>query len=182
MTAAYDTIGKGYATRRRPDPRIAAAIETALDGCATIVNVGAGSGSYEIAGRTILAVEPSAVMIAQRPADAARCIQACAEELPVESKAFDAATAFLTLHHWHDVDRGLAEMARVARRRLVILTWIPDGPPFWLTHDYFPEIVAHDAAAFPTADTLIARCRRVAETGYACCRWRNPPATVSMDF
>lgn len=162
MTATYDTIGRGYATQRHADPRIAAAIEGALNGCATIVNIGAGTGSYEIAGRTGLAVEPSSVMIAQRAPDAAPCRQGVAEELPVDTKSFDAATAYLTLHHWADVDRGLAELARVARRRVVILTWVPDSPAFWLTTDYFPEIRALDDNVFPTSDALVAQCRAVA--------------------
>lgn len=195
MTAAYDTIGGGYAARRQPDPRIAAHIETALDGCATIVNVGAGSGSYEIAGRTTLAVEPSSVMIAQRAPDAAPCRQGVAENLPVDTKSFDAATAYLTLHHWADVDRGLAELARVARRRIVILTWVPDSPAFWLTDDYFPDIRALDNGVFPTSDALVAQCRAVAADvhllpvpiphdcidGFLAAYWARPEAYLAAD-
>ncbi|TPG12287.1 class I SAM-dependent methyltransferase [Sphingomonas oligophenolica] len=194
ISPTYDTIGCGYATRRRPDPRIAALIDTALDGCATIVNIGAGTGSYEIAGRTTLAVEPSAVMIAQRAPDAAPCRQGVAEDLPVDTQSFDAATAYLTLHHWSDVDRGLAELARVARR-IVILTWVPDSPGFWLTDDYFPAIRALDDGVFPTSAALVAQCRAVAADvrllpvpiphdcidGFLAAYWARPEAYLDAD-
>jgi SAM-dependent methyltransferase len=125
----YDTIGRGYAAYRRPDPRIAAAIEGALGDAAGVVNIGAGAGSYEPPGRTVLAVEPSDVMIRQRPAPprAAPCVRGSAEALPLETASVDAAMAVLSAHHWSDLERGLREMARVARRRVVLLTWVP--PP-----------------------------------------------------
>ena len=112
----YDTIGTGYANLRRPDPRIEAAIAAALGDARTVINVGAGAGSYEPPGRTILAIEPSERMVAQRPKTAALCVRAVAEQLPVKTAAADAAMASLTLHHWRDWRAGLAEMRRVARR------------------------------------------------------------------
>lgn len=158
--ARYDQIGRTYAAHRRADPRIAAAIEAALGGAMSVANIGAGAGSYEPRGRTVIAVEPSAVMIRQRPPGAAPCLQGAAEALPLESGCVDAAMAILSAHHWSDLERGLGEMARVARRRAVLLTWVADAPPFWLTADYFPEIAAHDAGIFPSAAALAAMLER----------------------
>src|SRR5690606_36418275 len=146
--AVYDRIGTGYAASRRPDPRIAARIEDALGDAETILNVGAGTGSYEPAGRTVVAVEPSATMIAQRPSGAAPAILASAEELPFDDDQFDAAMAVLTVHHWRDKDQGLREMRRVSRGRIVILTFAPLHPGGWLK-DYFPELPAMDAVQMP---------------------------------
>lgn len=157
----YDTIGRGYAARRREDARIAAAIWAALGDAASVVNVGAGTGSYEPGDREVLAVEPSEVMIAQRPAGAARCVRGAAETLPVATGTADAAMAILSVHHWTDVERGLREMARVARKRVVVLTWVPDAPPFWLTEEYFPEIAAHDRTIFPSSGELKTLVERV---------------------
>jgi ubiquinone/menaquinone biosynthesis C-methylase UbiE len=122
----YDRIGRTYAAIRRPDPRLAAPIWTALGDAQTVVNVGAGAGSYEPPGRLVTAVESSAVMIAQRPPGAAPAVQASAESLPFQDDSFDAAMAVLTLHHWTDVEAGLAEMIHVARRRVVIVTFDPE--------------------------------------------------------
>lgn len=160
----YNSIGRGYATLRQPDPRIALAIEAALGDASSVVNVGAGTGSYEPPGRTVMAVEPSEVMIRQRRASAAPCVQASAESLPMESASVDAAMAVLSAHHWSDLERGLGEMARVARKRVVLLTWVPppDSPPFWLTDEYFPEILAHDRTIFPSTAALAAMLERVA--------------------
>jgi ubiquinone/menaquinone biosynthesis C-methylase UbiE len=136
----YDTIGKTYADYRRPDPRIAAAIKNALGDAQSIVNVGAGAGSYEPMDRQVVAVEPSAVMISQRPSGAAPVVRASAMNLPFADDAFDAALAIFTVHHWPDQPRGLREMSRVARR-CIILTWDNQHGGTWLTRDYFPEIV-----------------------------------------
>jgi SAM-dependent methyltransferase len=152
----YDTIGRSYARQRRPDPRIAAQLTRALGDAASIVNVGAGSGSYEPADRRVVAIEPSAVMIAQRPPGAAPAVQARAEALPFRDRTFDAAMAVLTLHHWADRAAGLAECARVARARVVLLTWDPEGGGFWLTRDYFPEFVEADRRKFPRVESYAA--------------------------
>jgi SAM-dependent methyltransferase len=153
--AAYDTMGRGYAGVRRPDPRIASAIWAALVDAASVVNVGAGSGSYEPRDRIVFAVEPSAVMIAQRPRDAAPAVQASAEALPLEDRAVDAAMAVLTVQHWDDVGRGLRELVRVARRRVVVLTMdVEELARLWIVRDYLPQTLAAHAATFPTMSRL----------------------------
>jgi SAM-dependent methyltransferase len=142
LTALYDTIGSGYAHYRRPDPRIAAMIDAALGDARSVVNVGAGSGSYEPTDRDVTAVEPSETMIAQRAPDTAPVVEGVAERLPFADKSFDAATAFLTTHHWSDLTAGLKEMRRVARKRCVFLDHTPNDMAFWLIEDYFPEMRA----------------------------------------
>ena len=119
-----------------------------------MVNVGAGTGSYEPQNRCVIAVEPSAEMIRQRSEAAAHAIQATADRLPFREHSFDAALAILTLHHWPNHDKGLAEMVRVARDRIVIVTWDPDHPSFWLVQDYFPEILETDRTIFPSLSTI----------------------------
>ena len=146
----YDQIGVGYATRRRPDPRIAARIDAALGSCHSVVNVGAGAGSYEPANRLVVAVEPSGEMIRQRPQGAAQAVQASASRLPFRDQSFDAALAVLTVHHWPRRDQGLAELRRVARERVVIFTWDPERSGFWLIQEYFPEMLEMDRPAFPS--------------------------------
>jgi len=145
----YDTIGRGYARGRRSDPRIADHLTAALGGAPSVLNVGAGAGSYEPTDRRVIAVEPSWVMLSQRPPGAAPAVQSRAEALPFRDQAFDATTAVLTLHHWSDRAAGLAECARVTRQRVVLLTWDPAVDAFWLTQDYFPEFVEADRKAFP---------------------------------
>jgi SAM-dependent methyltransferase len=152
----YDTIGKGYANLRRADPRIAEAIAKALGDAQTVINIGAGAGSYEPPGRTILAIEPSLRMIAQRPKLAAPCVSAVAEHLPVKTAAADAAMASLTIHHWPDWRQGLREMRRIARRRVVLFTFDPDVNAFWLTRDYVPAIAELDRQKMPKIADLAA--------------------------
>jgi SAM-dependent methyltransferase len=150
----YDRTGVGYAQVRRADPRIAAFVERGLGGARTVVNVGAGTGSYEPVDREVTAVEPSDVMIAQRAAGAARVVQATAEDLPFEDDAFDAAMAMITVHHWRDLAAGVAEMRRVARERVVILTFEPQPlSDFWLL-DYFPQALDVHADFMPPIDQL----------------------------
>ena len=138
----YDRIGSAYPATRRTEPRIAAQVWTALGDARTVLNVGAGTGSYEPSDREVTAVEPSAVMRAQRPAGAAPCVAATAENLPFEDQSFDAAMAFSTLHHWQDPIAGLRELRRVARR-VVVLTYDASSigwrERFWLSRDYLPE-------------------------------------------
>ena len=136
----YDEIGRTYAHTRATDPRIAAAIWEALGDARTVVNVGAGTGNYEPPDRDVTAVEPSAVMIAQRPPEAAPVVQAGAEELPFEDDSFDAAMAVLTIHHWSDWRGGIEEMRRVARR-VVLFSWDPSfARRLWVTAEYFPFV------------------------------------------
>jgi SAM-dependent methyltransferase len=138
----YDAIGTTYTRTRRTDPRIAAQIWAALGDARTVLNVGAGTGSYEPADRDVLAVEPSALMRAQRPPDAAPCLAGSAENLPFDDQSFDAAMAVATVHHWHDPIAGLREMQRVARRVVVFLFDTSDPGKFWLTRDYLPEFAS----------------------------------------
>jgi SAM-dependent methyltransferase len=147
MDAKYDRIGRDYAALRRPDPRLAAIIHAALGPAATVLNVGAGTGSYEPADRAVTAVEPSIEMIRKRPPGAAPAIQTWAEALPFADASFDAAMAILTLHHWADKAAGLAEMRRVTRGPIVLLTFDPSVRP-WLT-DYLPQLAALDEAQMP---------------------------------
>jgi SAM-dependent methyltransferase len=157
----YDGIGHNYAQFRRPDRRIGSAIEAALGDATSVVNIGAGAGSYEPLDRTVIAVEPSEIMIRQRPPGAAPCLQGSAEALPLETKSVDAAMAILSAHHWTDLERGFSEMARVARKRAVLFTWVPDAAPFWLTDDYFPEMNADDRRLFPSAANLAEKLERI---------------------
>ncbi|MEO0439840.1 MAG: class I SAM-dependent methyltransferase [Pseudomonadota bacterium] len=148
MAALYDTIGTGYSRLRRPDPRIAKVIHAALGDAETILNVGAGAGSYEPADRKVTALEPSAEMIGQRPLEAGKAFQGVAENLPFANQSFDAAMAVLTVHHWTDLEAGLREMRRVTTGPLVILTFDPGAPYFWLA-DYIPEIITLDQPIMP---------------------------------
>ncbi len=154
--ADYGTIGQGDARFRQPDPRIAAAIHAALGEARTVLNVGAGAGSYEPTDRAVTAVEPSAAMRAQRPPHLSEAIDAVAERLPFPDRAFDASMATVTVHQWSDLAAGLGEMRRVTRGPIAILTF--DGVAldrFWLT-EYAPEVIAVEARRYP-AITEIAR-------------------------
>lgn len=154
--ASYDTTGHGYHEFRRPDPHIASAIRTALGDASSVVNVGAGTGSYEPDDRELIAVEPSAVMIAQRPAGAAPAIQAAAEALPLPDQAVEAAMAVLTLQHWEDVEQGLSEMLRVASRRIVLATMdVEVLAELWVVRDYLPETLTAHVAGFPSIARLL---------------------------
>ncbi len=154
----YDTIGTTYTATRRTDPRIAARIWAALGDAETVVNVGAGTGSYEPPDRDVTAVEPSAVMRAQRAPDAAPCVAASADALPFDDQSFDAAMAVSTIHHWPDPIAGLHEMRRVARRVVVFTFDNSDaawGRRFWLLRDYLPE-AARLFADWPSLANLAA--------------------------
>ncbi len=193
--ALYDTIGGTYARHRRPDPRIASAIVAALGDARSVVNIGAGTGSYEPSDRDVIGVEPSAVMIQQRPPGAALCLQGSADALPIETKSVDAVMAILSAHHWGDLEGGFREMSRVARERAVLLTWVPDSPQFWLTEQYFPEIKAHDLTIFPTTPELATIVEQIigpVETepvtiphdctdGLLCAFWRRPDAYLNAN-
>jgi SAM-dependent methyltransferase len=179
----YDTIGASYSVTRRTEPRIAARIWAALGDARTVLNVGAGTGSYEPPDRDVTAVEPSAVMRAQRPADAARCLAAVAENLPFKTQSFDVAMAVLSDHHWPDPIAGLREMQRVARRVVVFQFDTSQLDQFWLTRDYLPEIA--DLTAGPSlterARAIGARMEPVpvpwdCADGFFCAFWRRPRA------
>ena len=155
--AAYDRMGIGYSAVRRPEPRIAARIGAALGEAKSVLNVGAGAGSYEPADRDVTAVEPSREMIAQRPPGSAPVVQGVAEDLPFEDSSFDAAMAIVTVHHWSDMRVGLAEMVRVARQRVIVLTFTPVPPEeLWMRRDYFPRILDFHTRVMPPIDELRA--------------------------
>jgi SAM-dependent methyltransferase len=187
VARAYDEIGRGYREIRRPDPRLAAAIDRELGDARSVVNVGAGAGSYEPGDRDVLAVEPSAVMLAQRPPGAAPAIRARAEALPLAGDSFDAALAVLTIQHWSDVERGIAELCRVARRRVVVVTMdVGVLAELWLVREYVPETLAAHAAAFPSIERLVrllANARvtalpvpRDCSDGFMAAYWGRPEA------
>jgi SAM-dependent methyltransferase len=180
----YDAIGTTYTATRRTDPRIAAQIWTALGDARTVLNVGAGTGSYEPSDRKVLAVEPSAVMRAQRPPGAAPCLAASAEKLPFRDGSFDAATAVATIHHWPDPIAGLREMRRVARRVVVFTYELGGVSEFWLTRDYLPELVER-LLTRPSLDEMATSIRARVEPvqvpwdcmdGFYEAYWRRPEA------
>jgi SAM-dependent methyltransferase len=183
----YDEIGATYALTRRPDPRIERQIAEALGAARSVVNVGAGIGSYEPRGLEVVAVDPSAVMLAQRPPGAAPAVQASAEALPFADRSFDAALAVLTMHHWSDWLAGVAELRRVARDRIVMLTFDPAYiAEYWLVRDYLPQIAVLDEARFPPLATVAEALGGVeimpvpiaedCTDGFLCASWRRPLA------
>jgi SAM-dependent methyltransferase len=147
----YDTIGHGYARTRREDPRLRARIHAALGDARVIVNVGAGTGSYEPRDRHVIAIEPSDVMAAQRPRELAPALRCTAGSLPLRDGAVDAAMAVVTLHHWDsERERGVRELRRVARGPVVIVTFDAEvSGAMWLVADYLSELDALDRAIFP---------------------------------
>jgi SAM-dependent methyltransferase len=189
VTPLYDWIGEGYALGRRTEPRIAERIWEALGDAETVLNVGAGTGSYEPPDREVTALEPSAVMRAQRPPGAASCIDGRAEALPFADDSFDAAMAVLTDHHWTDVLAGWRELRRVARR-VVVFQWDNVGVErFWLVRDHLPEFIAY-AAAGPTLARRAALIRGRIEPveipwdcvdGFFHAHWRRPEAYLRED-
>jgi SAM-dependent methyltransferase len=189
-TQLYDEIGATYAVTRRTEPRIAAQVWAALAGARTVLNVGAGTGSYEPPDRDVTAVEPSAVMRAQRPVGAAPSVAAIAERLPFEDQSFDAAMAFATVHHWPDPIAGVREMQRVARRVVVFTCDTTDSSwrrRFWLTRDYLPEVAASPVGlATELASAIGARVEPVpvpwdCADGFFEAYWRRPEAYLDDD-
>jgi SAM-dependent methyltransferase len=186
MAARYDSIGRTYTATRQTEPRIAARIWAALGDARTVVNVGAGTGNYEPPDRELTAVEPSAVMIAQRPPGAAPAVQASAEHLPFDDDSFDAAMAVLTLHHWSDWRAGCAELRRVARDRVVVFSWDPTyRGRMWLSAEYFPTLSWQDVREFPPLHAQAAALHASVEVvpvpwdcidGFFSAFWRRPEA------
>ena len=188
MSHLYDRIGQGYAAVRREDPRLAAAIHAALGDARTVVNVGAGAGSYEPRDRDVIAVEPSPVMLAQRPVGAAPAVQATAESLPFADGAFDAAMAVLSDHHWPDRAAGLRELKRVASRRAVVLQCdLEPMMDFWLVRDYLTtfreagmpmaELAGHLGAQRIEPVPIPHDCR----DGFMHAYWRRPHAYLDPE-
>lgn len=184
MTSRYDLIGLNYSDLRRPDPRIAAAVQAALPATGTVLNVGAGAGSYEPPGRSVTALEPSIEMIRQRSTPAC-VVQGRAEDLPFADSSFDSAMAILTVHHWSDQARGLREMRRVSKGPIVLLTYDPAFRGFWLA-DYLPGLVALDEGQMPRMSDYERWLGPVAVSpvpiphdctdGFLCAYWRRPAA------
>ena len=185
MRSSYDRIGVDYSDLRKPDSRIGTRIARALGTAETVLNVGAGAGSYEPADRRVTAVEPSEEMIRQCSASAAPVVRGHAEDLPFGDDSFDASMAILTVHHWADQAQGLKEMSRVTRGPVVVLTYDPSHRGFWLA-DYIPELVALDEAQMPRMtdyETWLGPLEisavpipRDCTDGFLCAYWRRPAA------
>jgi len=186
MEATYDKIGKGYSVGRREDPRIASEIYQFLIGAESVLNIGAGAGSYEPLDLNVLAVEPSQEMIKQRSKDAAPVKQAFAESLPFEDGLFSHSMTVLSIHHWTNREAGFNEIKRVTKNRFVAVTWDPSSEPFWLTEAYFPEIHAIDKSIFPSLDELVTNFPGVkfypleipadCTDGFTAAHWARPHA------
>ena len=149
MEPIYDDIGINYSVTRCTDLKIANQLYLELEGATRIVNIGAGTGSYEPENIDLVAVEPSAEMISQREVGSHRVEQAFAEKLPFENNSFSHAMTVLSMHHWENRALAFSEINRVATQKFVAITWDPTSDPFWLTRDYFPEIYEMDKAIFP---------------------------------
>ncbi|MEL6195947.1 MAG: class I SAM-dependent methyltransferase [Myxococcota bacterium] len=184
----YNVGAETYGEMRRADPRIATEIRAALGDVHTVINVGAGAGSYEPTDLDVTPVEPAQVLAAQHP-NRERVVSARAERLPFPDDSFDAALAILTVHHWRDRMLGLSELRRVAKQRVVVVTWDPHGPEFWLTRDYFPDMRTLDEQIFPSLNRGFAALGtlRVTELhvphdcsdGFSGAYWRRPEAYLS---
>jgi SAM-dependent methyltransferase len=186
----YDTIGRGYSAYRRADPHIAAAVHTALGDARTVVNVGAGTGSYEPTDRPVIPIEPSTAMALQRDQPLPPAVLGVAESLPLADDTADAAMAMMTMHHWADVSRGLAELVRVARRRIVLLTIdVEVEADMWLFRDYVPEIADRDRSEFPMITQLVRELKAPTRVitvpvpadctdGFGLAFWNRPEAVL----
>ncbi len=187
----YDRIGTAYRAGRREDPRIAQRIWAALGSARSVVNVGAGTGSYEPRDRRVVAVEPSEVMRANRPAGTPLAVNASAEALPFADGAFDAAMTVLSVHHWSDKRRGLAEMRRVATGPVVIFTRVPEVSPPWWLYDYFPatrRLIAERETPLSEFEAVLGSVELIpvpipwdCEDGFEAAYWRRPAGVLDPD-
>jgi hypothetical protein len=176
----YDTIGMGYIAQRLPDPRIASLLHSAIGGAESVVNVGAGTGSYEPTDRPVIAVEPSMIMIRHVPRSRRRPYKLW------QNNCHFATAAHLLSQRYSPSIKGLQELGRIARDCVAILTWDPSGAGFWLTDEYFPEITKQDHKRFP-AISEISRAFGAVEVravpvphdcidGFLGAYWRRPHA------
>jgi hypothetical protein len=190
LSASYDRIGSGYGRRRRDDARFATPIRLALGDAARVLNVGAGTGSYQPEDRQVVALEPSEVMIRQRVHGRCPVVRGVAEAMPFISRSFDAAMAVLTVHHWSDRSAGLTELCRVARRRIV-LTFDPEvHNRLWLM-DYVPELAALETGRAPSIDEVMTNIDGVSVTvlpvpydcmdGMTVAFWRRPASYLDPE-
>jgi SAM-dependent methyltransferase len=189
MEPIYDDIGNDYSVTRCTDPKIAKQLYDELQGATRIVNIGAGTGSYEPENIELVAVEPSSVMISQRKVGSHRVEQAFAEKLPFENRSFSHAMTVLSMHHWQDRARAFHEINRVATEKFVAITWDPKSEPFWLTRDYFPEIYEMDKSIFPGLEELNEYFDEVTmhplqipsdcQDGFLTAFWKRPEAYLS---
>jgi SAM-dependent methyltransferase len=191
MDAIYDDIGNNYSVTRCTDPKIAKQLYDELQGATRIVNIGAGTGSYEPENIELVAVEPSSVMISQRKVGSHRVEQAFAEELPFENNSFSHAMTVLSMHHWQNRAQAFNEINRVATEKFVAITWDPKSEPFWLTRDYFPEIYELDKRDFPDLEELNEYFDEVTirplqipsdcQDGFLVAFWKRPEAYLSSN-
>lgn len=184
MTAElYERLGLAYGQARRADPRIDDLVAAAIGDARSVINVGAGTGSYEPSGRYVVAVEPALTMRARRPARAAPCVDASAEALPFDDRSFDVAMAVYTDFHWSDRALGIAEMRRVARRAVVLLTVDSvTADRYWLIRDYFPQgkdlfaPVADLLSMLPGAEARTVMIPDDCQDGFVQAFWKRPHA------
>ena len=191
MSPLYDDIGIEYSVRRRTDPRIAQQIYAELVGASRIVNIGAGTGSYEPQTTDLVAVEPSSEMISQRKSGSHPVEQAYAHDLPFADDSFSHAMTVLSMHHWEDRVRAFSEINRVATDRFVAVTWDPQAEPFWLTRDYFPKIHEIDLEIFPSLAEIEQHFDDVkmstleipddCQDGFLAAYWKRPRAYLSSE-
>jgi SAM-dependent methyltransferase len=152
----YDKYGQQYSGQRTTDPRIAAYVNKALGTAKTVLNVGAGTGSYEPGDRYVIAVEPSVAMRSQRIGNGkVPAIIGAADVLPFDDNSFDASMAMLTVHHWPDMKKGLQELRRVTKQQVVVMTFDPDALDNFWNAEYFPEVIEVERQRYPTMDFLI---------------------------
>ncbi len=180
----YERIGRGYAEQRRTDPRIASAIRGAIGDAATVLDIGSGTGNYEPVGCQVIALEPSATMIEQRPPTGAPCVRGIAEQLPFANASFDATLTVLSVHHWNDPAAGLAEMVRVSERQVVFYFESAFTDEAWIM-EYWPEIVGLPTERDPPGEALFRQHLDVREIiaipvprdcsdGFAGAYWARP--------
>ncbi len=191
MKAKYDQIGKSYSNKRKSDPRIARALNQKLKGASKVLNIGAGTGSYESKDIDLIAVEPSKEMILQRANDAHPVVQSYAEELPFADNTFSHTISILSMHHWTDRKKAFEEINRVTREKFVAITWNPNSNPFWLTKDYFPEIYQKDLTIFPPIEEFKDSFINVqfepllipqdCQDGFLAAFWKRPKAYLEND-
>ena len=189
MEAIYDDIGVNYSVTRCTDPKISELLYSKLQGATRIINIGAGTGSYEPENVDLVAVEPSSRMISQRKIGSHRVEQAFAEKLPFEDNSFSHAMTVNSMHHWENRALAFNEINRVATHRFVAISWDPESAPFWLTRDYFPEIYEMDKSIFPEMDELSDYFSEVSITpleipadckdGLLAAFWKRPEAYLS---